>query len=54
MFAFAKYFDDRQGQTEADRDAALRHYIQLHPDDFPPFERKKLKDVLENWAPLRN
>ncbi|XP_031629408.1 NADH dehydrogenase [ubiquinone] 1 subunit C2 [Contarinia nasturtii] len=37
----------------ADRDAMLRHYIQLHPDDFPPPERKKYGDILLEWTPIR-
>ncbi|KAJ8919287.1 hypothetical protein NQ315_003871 [Exocentrus adspersus] len=37
----------------AERDAVMRHYIQLHPEDFPPFERKKYADVIEPWIPIR-
>ncbi|XP_055297017.1 NADH dehydrogenase [ubiquinone] 1 subunit C2 [Sitodiplosis mosellana] len=37
----------------ADRDAVLRHYVQLHPEDFPPPERKKYGDVLLEWVPCR-
>uniref|UniRef100_A0A023FYJ3 Putative mitochondrial electron transport nadh to ubiquinone n=1 Tax=Amblyomma parvum TaxID=251391 RepID=A0A023FYJ3_AMBPA len=36
-----------------ERDAALRHYIMLHPEDFPEPERKKYRDVLETWLPIR-
>ncbi|KAL1509264.1 hypothetical protein ABEB36_004027 [Hypothenemus hampei] len=37
----------------ADRDAMLRHYVQLHPEDFPPYERKQFKDILLPWVPIR-
>ncbi|KRT80935.1 hypothetical protein AMK59_6196 [Oryctes borbonicus] len=37
----------------AERDAVLRHYIQLHPEDFPVPERKKYAEVLESWVPIR-
>ncbi|KAG7306141.1 hypothetical protein JYU34_008733 [Plutella xylostella] len=37
----------------AERDAVLRHYIELHPEDFVEPERKKLADVLEPWIPIR-
>uniref|UniRef100_A0A023FR02 Putative mitochondrial electron transport nadh to ubiquinone n=1 Tax=Amblyomma cajennense TaxID=34607 RepID=A0A023FR02_AMBCJ len=36
-----------------ERDAALRHYVMLHPEDFPEPERKKYRDVLETWLPIR-
>lgn len=36
MFVVGKYFSDRKDRIEADRDAMLRHYVQLHPEDFPP------------------
>ncbi|CAG9820139.1 unnamed protein product [Phaedon cochleariae] len=47
------YVDGYRNQYLADRDAIYRHYIQLHPEDFPPFERKKFKDLFENWVPIR-
>ncbi|XP_052867126.1 NADH dehydrogenase [ubiquinone] 1 subunit C2 [Anopheles cruzii] len=37
----------------AEKDATLRHYIELHPEDFPTPERKKYADVLEYWQPIR-
>ncbi|XP_075544702.1 NADH dehydrogenase (ubiquinone) B14.5 B subunit isoform X1 [Dermacentor variabilis] len=36
-----------------ERDAILRRYILLHPEDFPEPERKKYRDVLEPWIPVR-
>ncbi|KAG4079497.1 hypothetical protein HA402_005194 [Bradysia odoriphaga] len=37
----------------AERDASYRHYISLHPEDFPMPERKKFAEVLEEWVPIR-
>ncbi|KAJ6650130.1 NADH dehydrogenase [ubiquinone] 1 subunit C2 [Pseudolycoriella hygida] len=37
----------------AERDAMIRHYISLHPEDFPMPERKKYADILEEWVPVR-
>ncbi|XP_056647369.1 NADH dehydrogenase [ubiquinone] 1 subunit C2 [Diorhabda carinulata] len=48
-----KVVDDYRNKYLADKDAVLRHYIQLHPEEFPPFERKQFKDVLEPWYPIR-
>ncbi|XP_055836969.1 NADH dehydrogenase [ubiquinone] 1 subunit C2 [Episyrphus balteatus] len=47
------YFDKKRNEHIADRDAVLRHYISLHPEDFPTPERKKYADVLEVWQPIR-
>ncbi|CAG9854220.1 unnamed protein product [Phyllotreta striolata] len=46
--------DNYRNDYYAEKDAVLRHYIQLHPEDFPPFDRKQYKDVLEPWTPIRN
>lgn len=32
-----KYVDNYRNGYLAERDAAFRHYIQLHPEDFPDF-----------------
>ncbi|KAG5886428.1 hypothetical protein JTB14_035720 [Gonioctena quinquepunctata] len=48
-----KIIDDYRNQYLADRDAVLRHYVQLHPEDFLVHEPKKFKDVLEPWIPIR-
>ncbi|KAL2729222.1 NADH dehydrogenase ubiquinone 1 subunit C2 [Vespula squamosa] len=37
----------------AKRDQLLRHYVTLHPEDFPPPERKKWGEVFEPWYPIR-
>ncbi|XP_054745021.1 NADH dehydrogenase [ubiquinone] 1 subunit C2 [Anastrepha obliqua] len=47
------YFDGKRNEHIAKRDAVLKHYIELHPDDFPPKERKKYGDILEAWTPIR-
>lgn len=31
------------------REAILRHYVMLHPEDFPEPERKKIADIFTNW-----
>ncbi|CAH2108100.1 unnamed protein product [Euphydryas editha] len=48
-----KYVTNKREEYLAEKDAVLRHYIQLHPEDFPVPERKKLGDVLEPWVPVR-
>lgn len=35
-----KVMDDYRNEYYADRDAVLRHYVQLHPEDFPPYGKK--------------
>ncbi|XP_022906330.2 NADH dehydrogenase [ubiquinone] 1 subunit C2 [Onthophagus taurus] len=45
--------DGYRNSHYAERDAVLRHYIQLHPDDFPIPERKKFSEVFEPWVPIR-
>ncbi|KAJ8965238.1 hypothetical protein NQ317_006204 [Molorchus minor] len=44
LVGIGKLLDDYRNQILADRDAVLRHYIQLHPEDFPPFERKRFQN----------
>ncbi|KAB0798799.1 hypothetical protein PPYR_06679 [Photinus pyralis] len=48
-----KYIDSNRSEYLAERDAVLRHYIELHRDDFPDFERKKYSEVFEPWVPIR-
>ncbi|KAH8267494.1 hypothetical protein KR018_008516 [Drosophila ironensis] len=52
-FGTGMYFDGKRSEYLAKRDAVLRHYIELHPDDFPVTDRKKYADVLESWVPVR-
>ncbi|XP_063707425.1 NADH dehydrogenase [ubiquinone] 1 subunit C2 [Culicoides brevitarsis] len=51
--AIGQYLEHRRKEYYAKKDAVMRHFIELHPDDFPRFERKKLKDVIEPWIPIR-
>jgi hypothetical protein len=32
---FGAYADNYRNQYLAERDAVLRHYVELHPEDFP-------------------
>ncbi|XP_037087274.1 NADH dehydrogenase [ubiquinone] 1 subunit C2-like [Pollicipes pollicipes] len=47
------YIEKWLQSSAAERDAVLKHYIQLHPEDFPVPERKKYGEILEDWSPLR-
>merc|ERR1719309_1213869 len=44
-WAFGKINDFSQ-RNSAERDAILRHYVLLHPEDFPPPPRKTFAEVL--------
>ena len=35
-----------------ERDAIVRHYIELHPEDFQD-NRKKYKEIFDEWYPIR-
>lgn len=35
--ALGFYLEDRKSKRVAERDAVYRHYVQLHPEDFPPY-----------------
>ncbi|CAH1371075.1 hypothetical protein MTP99_012568 [Tenebrio molitor] len=48
-----KIVDDYRNDFLAERDAVFRHYIELHPEDFPDFDRKKYAEVLQPWVPIR-
>uniref|UniRef100_A0A0V0G4I3 NADH dehydrogenase [ubiquinone] 1 subunit C2 n=1 Tax=Triatoma dimidiata TaxID=72491 RepID=A0A0V0G4I3_TRIDM len=48
-----KYGKDRYDQYNMDKDAVLRHYIELHPEDFPMPERKKVGEIFSSWTPIR-
>ncbi|KAG8222053.1 hypothetical protein J437_LFUL000497 [Ladona fulva] len=48
-----KFFDGIRNEELAKRDAVMRHYIQLHPEDFPMPEGKKYKELLTPWVPVR-
>ncbi|CAH2263434.1 NADH dehydrogenase [ubiquinone] 1 subunit C2 [Pararge aegeria] len=44
---------NKRDEYLAEKDAVLRHYIELHPEDFPTPERKKIGDLLDPWVPIR-
>uniref|UniRef100_T1GTF6 NADH dehydrogenase [ubiquinone] 1 subunit C2 n=1 Tax=Megaselia scalaris TaxID=36166 RepID=T1GTF6_MEGSC len=47
------WLEEKRVAHFAEKDAVLRHYVQLHPDDFPVKPRVKFADVLESWTPIR-
>ncbi|KAL0880827.1 hypothetical protein ABMA27_002012 [Loxostege sticticalis] len=47
------FIQKKRDEYLAEKDAVLRHYIELHPEDFPVPERKKIGDILEPWIPIR-
>ncbi|KAL4702272.1 hypothetical protein ACJJTC_018586 [Scirpophaga incertulas] len=47
------FVQNKRNNYLAEKDAVLRHYIELHPEDFPEPERKKIADILEPWIPIR-
>ncbi|XP_059619645.1 NADH dehydrogenase [ubiquinone] 1 subunit C2 [Phlebotomus argentipes] len=52
--ATACFFVDRyRDKYMSERDAVLRHYIELHPEDFPTPERKKYGELMDRWIPIR-
>jgi len=51
--ALGCYYDKARNEYLARRDAVLRHYVELHPDDFPSVRRKKYAEILEPWTPIR-
>ncbi|XP_045768962.1 NADH dehydrogenase [ubiquinone] 1 subunit C2 [Maniola jurtina] len=51
--AVLTYVTNKRHEYLAEKDAVLRHYIELHPEDFPIPERKKIGDIFEPWVPIR-
>ncbi|XP_046663969.1 NADH dehydrogenase [ubiquinone] 1 subunit C2 [Homalodisca vitripennis] len=47
------WWQDRSERYWAERDAIYRHYIELHPEDFPAKERILVGDMLKPWVPVR-
>lgn len=47
------YVDHWQTKFYAERDAMMRHYISLHPEDFVEEPAPKMKYVLYPWYPRR-
>ncbi|KAG5673804.1 hypothetical protein PVAND_003821 [Polypedilum vanderplanki] len=50
---FGIWADKKKDEHLSERDAVLRHYVELHPEDFPEPERKKFGEVLLKWVPVR-
>lgn len=48
-----QFIEERRLDYLSEKDAVLRNYIELHPDDFPVPDRKKFADVIEPWIPIR-
>ncbi|KAI5631359.1 NADH-ubiquinone oxidoreductase subunit b14.5b (NDUFC2) domain-containing protein [Phthorimaea operculella] len=47
------YAQKKRDDYYAEKDAVFRHYIELHPEDFPEPERKKIGELFEPWIPIR-
>ncbi|KAJ8730914.1 hypothetical protein PYW08_002327 [Mythimna loreyi] len=47
------YVQKQRDSYLAEKDAVYRHYVELHPEDFPVPERRKIGDILEPWIPVR-
>ncbi|XP_013187115.1 NADH dehydrogenase [ubiquinone] 1 subunit C2 [Amyelois transitella] len=47
------YVQNKRDDYYAEKDAVLRHYVELHPEDFPTPPRQKIGDILEPWVPIR-
>uniref|UniRef100_A0A1B6MH80 NADH dehydrogenase [ubiquinone] 1 subunit C2 n=1 Tax=Graphocephala atropunctata TaxID=36148 RepID=A0A1B6MH80_9HEMI len=47
------WWQQRSDRYWAERDAIYRHYIELHPEDFPAKERILVADMLKPWVPIR-
>ncbi|CAL1263754.1 unnamed protein product [Larinioides sclopetarius] len=51
-FAFGHYLEQYLMNRFAYRDAVIKHYIELHPEDFVE-NKKKYKEIFEEWYPIR-
>uniref|UniRef100_A0A1B6DXD0 NADH dehydrogenase [ubiquinone] 1 subunit C2 n=1 Tax=Clastoptera arizonana TaxID=38151 RepID=A0A1B6DXD0_9HEMI len=49
----ATHLQKRKEAYNAERDDIYRHYIHLHPEDFPIPERKRVGELLKPWVPVR-
>lgn len=49
---FGIYVDKYLEKRWSERDAIIRHYIELHPEDFQE-NRRKYKEVFDEWYPMR-
>ncbi|GFT27307.1 NADH dehydrogenase 1 subunit C2 [Nephila pilipes] len=51
-FAVGYYYEQYSQKKYARRDAVIKHYIELHPEDFVE-DRKKYKEIFDEWYPFR-
>ncbi|XP_049789211.1 NADH dehydrogenase [ubiquinone] 1 subunit C2 [Schistocerca nitens] len=51
--ALGNFVEKYRADYLAEKDAVLRHYVELHPEDFPTPERKKFAEVFNRWNPVR-
>lgn len=51
-FMFGVYIDRYLERKWVHRDAVIKHYIELHPEDFVE-EKRKYKEIFEEWYPAR-
>lgn len=51
--AVGQFVDQKRNDYLAERDAVLRHYIELHPEDFQQPPRKTFNEVFQPWIPIR-
>ncbi|CAH0407007.1 unnamed protein product [Chilo suppressalis] len=47
------YVQKKRDDYFAEKNAVFLHYVELHPEDFPVPERRKIGDILEPWIPIR-
>ncbi|KAF2351532.1 NADH:ubiquinone oxidoreductase subunit b14.5b [Trinorchestia longiramus] len=50
---FGYWVDKMTRKRSAERDYFYYQYMCDHPEDFPLIERKKFRDVMEPWHPIR-
>ncbi|CAH0702541.1 unnamed protein product [Spodoptera exigua] len=53
LVAAFTYLQKHRDSYFAEKDAILRHYLELHPEEFQEPPRKKIADIFEPWVPVR-
>ncbi|XP_053612925.1 NADH dehydrogenase [ubiquinone] 1 subunit C2 [Plodia interpunctella] len=53
MTTIFTYVQNRRNEYYAEKDAVLRHYVELHPEDFPIKPRQTIGEIMEPWVPIR-
>ncbi|GIY46492.1 NADH dehydrogenase 1 subunit C2 [Caerostris darwini] len=51
-FVAGQYVEKYTQNRFAERDAVIKHYIELHPEDFVE-NKRKYKEIFEEWYPVR-